>query len=178
MLIFSVIIQPVKQGIFIRIPKVKIRKMLIIIHGFQCSSKPRFFLKGILEPLHICRFHIYCTCHRIHWKRPSCHSTEGKIRRKKICDLVFSANDIDFLKKFQYFLLLSGQHTLPRFCWFLDLHNYIQDRSDILLTFIFIQPDIQKLRCICFFCKKCCSPASFIHILKDDPGKLHLYIRR
>ena len=122
---FSVIIHLVKQCVFICIPKIKSGEIFITVHGFQRSPQHRFLFKNILEPFHVSGFHIYNTSFGIQWKRPFRHCAESKIRRKKICDLVFSAYDIYFFKEFQYFLLFSVQYTLPHFYCFGVWYNYM-----------------------------------------------------
>lgn len=69
----------------------------VILHRFQSSTQLWFFIKDIFKPGHITGLHINIIACRIHGKRALRYRTEGKIRRKIICDLIFSAYGIYFL---------------------------------------------------------------------------------
>lgn len=96
MFVFSILVQLIKQCIFICITQKKSGETAVILHRFQSSAQLWFFVKDIFKPGHITGLHINIIACRIHGKRALRYRTEGKIRRKIICDLIFSAYDIYF----------------------------------------------------------------------------------
>ena len=96
MFVFSVLVQLIKQRIFICITQKKSGETAVILHRFQSSAQLWFFIKDIFKPGHITGLHINIIACRIHGKRALRYRTEGKIRRKIICDLIFSAYGIYF----------------------------------------------------------------------------------
>lgn len=58
----------------------------------------------------------------------------------------------------------------------LSLQDPLQKLLKLLLTFILIQPAVQKFCHVCLLCEKSGTPASIVKILQEDPGKLIFYI--
>ena len=58
----------------------------------------------------------------------------------------------------------------------LSLQDPLQKLLKLLLTFILIQPAVQKFCHVCLLCEKSGTPASIIKILQENPGKLIFYI--
>lgn len=54
----------------------------------------------------------------------------------------------------------------------LSLQDPLQKLLKLLLTFILIQPAVQKFCHVCLLCEKSGTPASIVKILQEDPGKL------
>ena len=52
----------------------------------------------------------------------------------------------------------------------------LQKLLKLLLTFILIQPAVQKFCHVCLLCEKSGTPASIVKILQEDPRKLIFYI--
>lgn len=58
----------------------------------------------------------------------------------------------------------------------LSLQDPLQKLLKFLLTFILIQPAVQKFCHVCLLCEKSGTPASIVKILQENPGKLIFYI--